>query len=340
MLGRTDRLLLAAAALAAGCASARFEAWPVEPRNPTRWTFDIGKDDARTLILDAFCPEEMQMWTVLKEPAEGDDIKLYAGTGWVDLVFSQYLSPVYHNARGPCPMMTRFRLHLTTPSPGRTTVEVIPEGMRVVAGRTSGFLRVHGPANIVKPAAPTTVEEYTILRRCGEAFGVRDMPETTIPPQGTDAIAGRLVADEPRAEDTLLFLGGPAVTTSLVATLNRDGEGARKAAYLLGCLHATAALPALGRALQSPHWDVREAAGNAIGAMRPRKEPSVDDLVTQLMSRAATDRLDAAIALVSTGRELDRARPVLDPFLESDIRSERWRAKAALVRLRRLPGTP
>jgi len=322
-------LVVAALFVGAGCSSARLSAWPVEPENPTSWTFDIRKDDARTLILDSFCTEEDPLWAPWRVRADDDVIRLRAFLGRPD-----YLSPVYHSARGPCPLIVSFQIQLSAPSPERTTVRVVSEDLSVVAGMTSGFLRVHGPSRIVKPAQPTTVEEYTILRRCGAAFGVRDMPKTTIPHEGVEAITARLLDTDFDVAETLTFLGGPQITARLIGALGGDPKRAAQAAYVLGRLRATEAVPALERASRSTDWDVQEAANYALRVIRG-KEPSVDDLLAQLMSRAASDRLDAAIALVSTGREVDRARPVLQPFRQSKIVSERWRAEAALVRLRR-----
>lgn len=341
MRGRHLIRLLGAAALPA-CASTRVDAWPVEPRNPTSATFDIPVEDARVLVLDAFCLKSGapdNSWVVMAEPEEGEDILLRRMFGAYG---ADYYSPVYHSPRGPLITMARFRIRISAPQPGRTTVEVIVEGMAVVAGQTFGHLGVltpHGSHWIAKQVAPTTVEEHAILRRCAQALGVRDFPDTSVPANGIDGIVDILVDDDKGdrmgANATLVFLGVPAATDRLVAALERGGRGGANAACTLGRLHATGALPALRRAATSGDPIVRDSAAEAIRAIRPPKEPSIDDLVAQLESRSLAVRFEAALELESAGKELDRARPVLESFLGSDIPSERWRAAAALVRIRR-----
>jgi len=334
--------LLAAVALPA-CASTRVDVWPVEPRNPTSATFDIPVEDARALVLDAFCLKSMLQegcWVVMAEPEEGQDIRLQRLFG--DLEAPYYYSPVYHSPRGPLVMMARFRIRISAPEPERTTVEVIAEGTRVIAGRTVGhlgFLTPHGSHWIVRPVAPTTVEEHAILHRCAKVFGVRDFPDTVVPANGIEGIVDILVNDDKgdrmAANDTLVFLDVPAATDRLVTALEQGGRGGAEAAFALGQLHATAALPALRRAATSGDLFVRESAAEAIRAIRPPRESSIDALVEQLQSRSLAIRFDAALALERAGKELERARPVLESFLGSDIPSERWRAAAALVRIRR-----
>jgi hypothetical protein len=296
-------------------------------------------------VLDAFCLKSMlpdTFWVVMTEPEDGQDIRLRRMLGPYG---DPYYSPVYYSPRGPLMMMAHFRIHISTPQTGRTTVEVIAEGTQVVAGRTVGhlgFLTPHGSHWIMRPVAPTTVEEHAILRRCAKAFGVRDFPDTIVPANGIEGIVDILVDDDKGdgtdgmgARATLVFLDVPAATDRLVAALERGGRGGARAAYTLGRLHATGALPALRRAAVSGDPFVRESAAEAIRAIGTPKEPSIDDLVAQLESRSLAIRFEAALALESAGKELDRARPVLESFLLSDIPSERWRAAAALVRIRR-----
>jgi len=340
-MGRHLISLVAAAALPA-CGSTRVEVWPVEPPNRTSATFDIPVEDARVLLLGAFCLKSMasdDSWVAMTEPEEGEDIRLRRMLGALG---APYYSPVYHSPRGPLMMMAAFRIHLSATQPGHTSVEVIAEGTQVVAGRTVGhlgFLTPHGSHWILKPVAPTTVEEHAILRRCAKAFGVRDFPDTTVPAKGIEGIVDILVDDDQDdrmgALATLLFLDVPEATDRLVTALERGGRGGAEAAYTLGRLHATEALPALRRAAGSGDLFVRESAAEAIRAIDPSNEPSIDDLLEQLQSRSLTIRFEAALALEGAGKELDRARRVLESFLESKISSERWRAAAALVRMRR-----
>ena len=93
--------------------------------------------------------------------------------------------------------------------------------------------RIIGP-KLAGPVEPTSVEEYAILRACGRAFGVHDMPPVNVPAQGIDAIASLLTSGVDRehygALSTLVFLGGPEVTKRLVAALEKGGPGGPDAA--------------------------------------------------------------------------------------------------------------
>jgi hypothetical protein len=76
----------------------------------------------------------------------------------------------------------KFHLHLTKLDTNKTSVEIFTYESEVHVGTTSGLGDPHGPKWVFEKVQLTTIEEYKILLKIGEALGVKDkMPELILP---------------------------------------------------------------------------------------------------------------------------------------------------------------
>ena len=91
-------------------------------------------------------------------------------------------SEVYFKDSQPLLYYADFHIHLTAISPRKTRVEIYTYGSKVAADVDQRFSPVHGPGLKLVDVAPTTVEEYQILRRIGDKLGVKEMPPLVTPP--------------------------------------------------------------------------------------------------------------------------------------------------------------
>jgi hypothetical protein len=113
---------------------------------------------------------------LLSRPGNQDD--LYVHT-WSDPLWP---SPVYVGRGTALPFVADFHVHLAAAGPTRTVVSVAAVNTRIVNGMTWGIGSC-GPGYMWRPepVAPTTVEEYTLLRFLGRAMHVEGMPEVAVP---------------------------------------------------------------------------------------------------------------------------------------------------------------
>jgi hypothetical protein len=113
---------------------------------------------------------------ILSRPGNGDD--LYVHT-WSDPLWP---SPVYRGGGAGLPFTAEFHVHLAALGPNRTVVSVtavktqIWNGMKWAVGSCGPGYQWR-----IQPVAPTTVEEYTLLRYLGLVMNVQGMPEVAVP---------------------------------------------------------------------------------------------------------------------------------------------------------------
>ena len=118
-----------------------------------------------------FAPE------IFKDPANAQDIYLHTFNS------PFVLSSVYHGRNGGLPFVASFHLHLI-PDNSDTVVTVTASDTEIVNGTKFG-IGPCGPGQMWnwQHVAPTTVEEYTILRYLGGYLGVTNMPAVMTPTQ-------------------------------------------------------------------------------------------------------------------------------------------------------------
>ncbi|MDP2362318.1 MAG: hypothetical protein Q8M94_00970 [Ignavibacteria bacterium] len=82
----------------------------------------------------------------------------------------------------PLSFLADFHIHLIKIDTDRTLVQVITYNSRLVTGeKTMGLVGEIG-REIVEPVEPTSIEEYEILLKIGEALGVKEkMPPLLLP---------------------------------------------------------------------------------------------------------------------------------------------------------------
>jgi hypothetical protein len=95
-------------------------------------------------------------------------------------------SPVYRGRDGGLPFIEGFHVHLEALGPGRTLVSVTAVDPQVVNGMKWGIGSC-GPGYSwrTERVAPTTVEEYALLRFLGQAMRAQGMPELALPAPST-----------------------------------------------------------------------------------------------------------------------------------------------------------
>jgi hypothetical protein len=73
-----------------------------------------------------------------------------------------------------------FHIHLVAIDANKTRVEITTYDSFILAGLDKSW-SPHGPSRICVEVAPTTIEEYQILRELGEELGTKNMPPLLIP---------------------------------------------------------------------------------------------------------------------------------------------------------------
>jgi hypothetical protein len=100
------------------------------------------------------------------------------------------LSPVYRVSGKELPYLAEFLIQIEpSPKEGSTRVNVIASQVKVISGKTSGFLNPHGPASIYVSVESTSIEEYEILQLLGARLGVVLPPSVTPPSKEFDIFA-------------------------------------------------------------------------------------------------------------------------------------------------------
>jgi hypothetical protein len=89
-------------------------------------------------------------------------------------------SPIYRGPRDGLPFVAAFHVHFAASSPTLTSVSVTALDPQVLNGQTTG-MPGHGRANRYVRVAPTSIEEYVVLRYIGNILGVRSMPNVILP---------------------------------------------------------------------------------------------------------------------------------------------------------------
>jgi hypothetical protein len=111
---------------------------------------------------------------LLTKPGNEDDAYLYGGTSPVGE------SLTYFKDGQPLIYFADFHIHLVAIPPHKTRVDIFTYNSSVVAGVDESW-SPHGPSFIFVKVPPTTIEQYQILIRIGEALGVKDMPPLVKP---------------------------------------------------------------------------------------------------------------------------------------------------------------
>lgn len=86
-------------------------------------------------------------------------------------------SDIYHWLNTPLDYKADFELRLIPVSDSRTRVDVVTSGSEVRIGRN---FSAHG-GDYYERVAPTTIEEYKILLKIGNALGQPGMPALLLP---------------------------------------------------------------------------------------------------------------------------------------------------------------
>jgi hypothetical protein len=113
---------------------------------------------------------------VLQRPGNRDDLYVHS---WSDPLWP---SPVYRGGGAGLPFIAEFHVHLAALGPNRTMVTVAAMNTQILNGMTWAWGPC-GPGYGWKPdpVAPTTIEEYMLLRYLGLVMHVQGMPEVAVP---------------------------------------------------------------------------------------------------------------------------------------------------------------
>ena len=113
---------------------------------------------------------------LLTRPGNEDDAYLLG----MEAPYSE--SQVYFQGGQPLIYHADFHIHLALLGSGRTRVEITTYDSRVAAGvDRSPTVHFSGSSLFTVAVAPTTVEEYQILRGIGQRLGVTNMPPLVTP---------------------------------------------------------------------------------------------------------------------------------------------------------------
>jgi hypothetical protein len=155
-------------------------------KNPTVFIFDKSLDEIKKVIEKEFfhytndgCLYQKKNYTVynklFEDSSNFDDYILARFTAESKIYFKKpdSMSLIYD---------ADFHLHLIKIDTCRTLVQIITYDNYIVIGeKTMGFVGEIGRA-IVQSVEPTSIEEYEILLKIGEALGVKDkMPPLLLP---------------------------------------------------------------------------------------------------------------------------------------------------------------
>jgi len=113
--------------------------------------------------------------SIFKTPANNQDIYLHSFHDPISV------SAVYFRKNRPLLYIASFHLHLSAVTTNTTKVDIYTLESEVVE-KAGWFPAVHGvrPWKYVK-VAPTTIEEYCLLKRLGAELGMKDMAELVLP---------------------------------------------------------------------------------------------------------------------------------------------------------------
>lgn len=177
----------------------RIRTLPLPAPNPVSWTFAVPLPAVRTKVFELFTSEHQHQDPPFGElpgpplpfdslSIEGADQPLSDNNVSTDLYLHNYhspllVSPVYFGDEGGLTFYANFRLRLMSDGTG-TTVIVAARNCQVLNGTRFGA----GPCVVGQLAnfdavAPTTVEEYALLRYLGRHLGITDMPALRLPAQ-------------------------------------------------------------------------------------------------------------------------------------------------------------
>jgi hypothetical protein len=200
--------LLASAPPLVSCTKnvSRVETARLSAENPTAFVFDASPAQAHDRIIEALRASDAPNAIFGERNLPGDDTQ-YAGSFSVEdarePVFGRdvlsrrgnefdvyahtygdplWASPVYRGSRGVLPFVAAFHVHLIPRGEDRTEVEVRVVHPEIINGLEWG-LGSCGPGYFWRHrrVAPTTVEEYALLRYIGRSLGEKAMPEMILP---------------------------------------------------------------------------------------------------------------------------------------------------------------
>jgi hypothetical protein len=185
-----------------GCVynAVRMETRKLPERNPTVYQFELPLEELRARLIAGLARSqqrenpifgkakwgwsepifqveagEVKSWpTILLLPENARDLYLHAS----DRIWE---SPIYRGPREGLPFLAAFHVHFAAISPTLTSVSVTALETKVINGQTTG-MPGHGRARRTVPVAPTSIEEYVVLRYICNILGVRSMPKVILPP--------------------------------------------------------------------------------------------------------------------------------------------------------------
>lgn len=171
----------------------RLERRSLPTPNPTAWEFPVAAADVRAAVssslqLRPLCLGYGRVEVFFTDEVSGFECNLGETRSNTDACLSMVhgpvcISPVYVSRGQALPYRAAFHIHLVPVTESRTRVEIRAVRPQVLVGRKPQ-LNVHaGPilADIWVHVEPTTVEEYRVLLRIGEALGARNMPPVSVP---------------------------------------------------------------------------------------------------------------------------------------------------------------
>ena len=197
--------MFAAALIAVSCSRdvSRVQTRSLPSPNPTTYSFPLPVDEVRGRALEAFSINHQVSYPIFGHSEQAARLEnvltaecstnavfgkavFLDATNANDIYLHTFhtpfvLSSVYHGRNAGLPFIATFHLHLTT-NDSHTIVAIAASDTEVVNGTKFGFGSC-GPGQgwNCQRVAPTTVEEYTILRYLGGYLGITNMPEVILP---------------------------------------------------------------------------------------------------------------------------------------------------------------
>jgi len=155
------------------CSDPHVDIIKLHAKNPTTFVFPKTLEEVETAIAEAFADFSYREMFI-------EILSNHRGARLYNYHMPISLSPVYRVGGKELPYLAEFLLQIE-PSPKgvATRVSVIASQTKVIAGKTSGFLNPHGPANIYVSVDSTSIEEYEILQILGGRLGVLLPPSVT-----------------------------------------------------------------------------------------------------------------------------------------------------------------
>ena len=171
----------------AGCA--QIQARQLKHSNPTAYVFNVDPTTVRTAIEVSIVRSEfygMSKATVETTYGIPSIIEVFRNKSNENDVYLFSFEPIgqskiYHKNDAPLSYYAEFHIHLSPISVEKTNVEVFTYHSSVVTGRNPLIGDRGGNLTTIE-VPPSTIEEYEILLRIGEALGVKDsMPPLIVP---------------------------------------------------------------------------------------------------------------------------------------------------------------